>query len=113
MDQVDRVDPEQDQRPFWMSNPMDWQPIDRFILLASLVLLAPGCFGIALLWANWVAPEYFYTPLLNALFLLYATHILLLGGYRNWLGGCSGESLSLSSQIPAIQCVNLPQLQPY
>jgi len=80
MDQVDRVDPEQDQRPFWMSNPMDWQPIDRFILLASLVLLAPGCFGIALLWANWVAPEYFYTPLLKALFLLYATHILLLGG---------------------------------
>ncbi len=71
--------PELVERPFWMSNPMDWQPIDRFILLGSLVLLAPGCFGIGLLWANWLAPEYFNAAIMQALLTLYAIHILVLG----------------------------------
>ena len=39
-------------------NPMDWQPIDRLILLALLVLFAPVCFGLVLIVTNEVAPEY-------------------------------------------------------
>jgi len=68
-------------QPLWRSNPMDWQPIDRFILLASLVLLAPGCFGINLGWASLVSPEYFNTHILYGLLALYVVHILVLLGF--------------------------------
>ena len=70
-----------DARPPWLANPMDWQPIDRFILLASLVLLAPGCFAISLLWAYMASPEYFNADILNGLLGLYAVHILVLTGF--------------------------------
>lgn len=68
-------------QPLWQSSPMDWQPIDRFILLASLVLLAPGCFAISLIWASLVSPEYFNTSILYGLLGLYAIHILVLAGF--------------------------------
>lgn len=59
-------------------NPMDWQPIDRFILLASLVLLAPVGFG-GMLWAtNLLAPEYLNQTLVPYLLWLYAAHIIIL-----------------------------------
>lgn len=68
-------------RPLWLSNPMDWQPIDRFILLALLVLLAPGCFGIGLFWAHRVRPEYFNADIMYGLFGLYVVHALVLLGF--------------------------------
>lgn len=68
-------------QPLWWSNPMDWQPIDRLILLASLVLFAPGCFGIALLWTYMALPEYLNTDIMCGLLGLYAVHILILVGF--------------------------------
>lgn len=70
--------PEQDQRPVWLSNPMDWQPIDRFILLATLVLLAPGCFAIALGATYVIVPEYVNPELAQALLGMYSLHIVVL-----------------------------------
>lgn len=73
--------PEQEVlKPFWMTNPMDWRPIDRFILLASLVMLAPFCFGIALLAGLAAAPEYFNHDIARALLALYAIHLATLAG---------------------------------
>ncbi|WP_421020067.1 hypothetical protein, partial [Klebsiella pneumoniae] len=42
----------------WLSNPLDWQPIDRFILLGALLMIAPMLFGLALLAAMFFAPSY-------------------------------------------------------
>lgn len=66
-------------KPLWLTNPMDWRPIDRFILLASLVLLAPLCFGTALLAGQWLAPDYFDPSLARALLWLYGVHLTGLG----------------------------------
>ena len=60
-------------------NPMDWQAIDRFILLAGLVLLAPVGFGAALLVANDMAPEHINQMYVPGLLWLYSLHIILLG----------------------------------
>lgn len=61
-------------------NPMDWQAIDRFILLASLVLLAPVGFG-GMLWAtDQLAPEYLNQTLVPYLLWLYGTHAIILTG---------------------------------
>lgn len=68
-------------KPFWMTNPMDWRPIDRFILLASLVILAPFCFGIALLAGLNTAPEYFNHDIALGLLVLYAAHLAILAGF--------------------------------
>ena len=74
--------PEQEVRkPFWMTNPMDWRPIDRFILLASLVMLAPLCFGVALLAGLSATPEYFDHDIARGLLILYAIHLTSLAGF--------------------------------
>lgn len=65
----------------WLSNPMDWRPIDRFILLASLVLMAPGFFAVALVLAYQANPEFFNPVILAYLLGLYAVHILVLVGF--------------------------------
>ena len=61
-------------------NPMDWQPIDRLILLALLVLFAPVCFGLVLIVTNEVAPEYLNQTLVPWLLWGYAIHALILVG---------------------------------
>src|SRR5690606_8368056 len=68
-------------KPFWMTNPMDWRPIDRFILLASLVILAPLCFGIALLAGLSTTPEYFDHDIARGLLVLYGIHLAGLAGF--------------------------------
>lgn len=59
-------------------NPMDWKAIDRFILLAALVLLAPVGFGAALLVTDIVAPEHINQTYVPGLLWLYGIHVLLL-----------------------------------
>ncbi len=61
-----------------ITNPMDWRAIDRLILLAALVLLAPVGFGAALLVADIVAPEHINQSYVPGLLWLYGLHILLL-----------------------------------
>ena len=61
-------------------NPMDWQAIDRFILLAGLVMLAPIGFGGMLLATNQLAPEYLNQTLVPILLWTYGAHIALLSG---------------------------------
>src|SRR5690606_37919490 len=68
-------------KPFWMTNPMDWRPIDRFILLASLVILAPLCFGITLLAGLSAAPEYFDHDIARGLLVLYLVHLAGLASF--------------------------------
>lgn len=64
----------------WFSNPLDWRPIDRFILLGSLTLLAPVLFGGALLVAVLAFPHYLHSTTANLLLLLYALQTLAVGG---------------------------------
>ena len=61
-----------------ITNPMDWRAIDRLILLAALVLLAPVGFGAALLVTDIVAPEHINQSYVPGLLWLYGLHILLL-----------------------------------
>ena len=61
-----------------ITNPMDWRAIDRLILLAALVLLAPVGFGTALLVTDIVAPEHINQSYVPGLLWLYGLHILLL-----------------------------------
>ena len=61
-----------------ITNPMDWRAIDRLILLAALVLLAPVGFGTALLVTDIVAPEHINQTYVPGLLWLYGLHILLL-----------------------------------
>ncbi|MCD6061072.1 MAG: diguanylate cyclase [Moraxellaceae bacterium] len=65
----------------WFSNPLDWRTIDRLILLGSLVMLAPGLFGLALVAAFYITPDYLYFGLARPLLVLYGLHVLLLGGF--------------------------------
>lgn len=64
----------------WLSNPLDWRAIDRFILLGALVMLAPGMFGAALVLAMVLAPDYLHLDVAQPLLGLYVLHLLLLGG---------------------------------
>lgn len=76
----------QDKEPGWqlplinrpISNPMDWQPIDRLILLACLVLFAPVGFGSVLLVTNYQAPQYLNQSLVPILLWAYGLHAILL-----------------------------------
>ncbi|EDY86035.1 diguanylate cyclase [gamma proteobacterium HTCC5015] len=63
------------------SNPMDWKAIDRFILLGSLVLLAPLLFAISILVVLWVAPSFLNSQVAYALTTLYAAHVLVMLGF--------------------------------
>lgn len=65
----------------WFSNPLDWRPIDRLILLGALTLLAPGMFG-GVLWATLVfAPEYLVPDVTQAMMIFFIGHGLLLLGF--------------------------------
>lgn len=65
----------------WLSNPLDWRPIDRFILLGALLMIAPALFGFALLAAMAFAPEYLASTIARLLLAMYALHGLMLAGY--------------------------------
>ena len=69
------------RRSAWFTNPLDWRPIDRFMLLASLVLLLPGLCGLALLSTLVVAPDYLDPAVARSLLGLYALHIAVLLGF--------------------------------
>lgn len=64
----------------WFSNPLDWRAIDRLILLGWLVMLAPGMFGLTLLAAMVLTPDYLHIGVAQPLLALYGLHLLLLGG---------------------------------
>ncbi|MDP2166617.1 MAG: GGDEF domain-containing protein [Hydrogenophaga sp.] len=65
----------------WFSNPLDWRPIDRLILLGSLVMLAPVLFGVGLLLSMLLTPHFIDAAIGSFLLGLYALHTVLLGGY--------------------------------
>lgn len=67
--------------PKWLSNPIDWRPIDRFILLSSLVLIAPVLFGFTLVSTIIAKPEFLNLSIAYPLLGLYLFHITLLLGY--------------------------------
>lgn len=61
-----------------LSNPMDWRPIDRFILLAALVMLVPGCFGIGLVSTIVIMPEALNMAIAWPLLGFYLAHAAVL-----------------------------------
>lgn len=65
----------------WLSNPLDWRPIDRFVLLGALLLLAPMLFGLALLATMFFAPSYLSPVAARLLLAMYALHGLVLAVY--------------------------------
>lgn len=65
----------------WFSNPLDWRPIDRFILLAWLVMIAPVLFGVALLATLLFAPDYINTRLGLGFLYFYIAHIVIMSGF--------------------------------
>lgn len=65
----------------WISNPLDWRPIDRLILLASLVMIAPVMFGGTLLAAMWLTPRFIDHGVGVWLLAFYVVHAIVLGTY--------------------------------
>lgn len=65
----------------WFSNPLDWRPIDRLILLGALVMIAPALFGGSLLATLYLAPNYLQPAFIDPLLGFYAVHALLLSGF--------------------------------
>ena len=65
----------------WLSNPLDWAPIDRLILLAGMTLLIPLFFGGALLLALILAPHWLRSGVAVPLLMFYFAYTLLLGGF--------------------------------
>jgi diguanylate cyclase (GGDEF)-like protein len=62
----------------WLSNPLDWRPVDRLILLGALTLLAPGLFGAVMAAGLTMAPVYFNAGRVHGMLGFYAVHVLLL-----------------------------------
>jgi len=60
------------------TNPLDWRPIDRHMLLGSLVMLVPVVFGGWVLGALVMAPDYLQREVAIALLLLFAAQSVLL-----------------------------------
>lgn len=60
------------------NNPLDWRPIDRHILLGTLLLLVPLVFGGWLAGTLWLAPSYLNASVALALLALYGLHGVLL-----------------------------------
>ncbi|MES2919471.1 MAG: GGDEF domain-containing protein [Pseudomonadota bacterium] len=65
----------------WLSNPLDWRPIDRLILLGALTLLAPGMFAAVLLASLAFAPAYLVPGVARAMLAFFLGHGLLLLGF--------------------------------
>lgn len=62
------------------TNPLDWRPIDRHMLLGAILMLVPLVFGGWLSFTLWLAPDYLNHKVAIALLVLYALHALLLMG---------------------------------
>ena len=62
-----------------LTNPMDWRAIDRHILLAVLVMLAPLCLGGYLLGTLVIAPEFLHIDVAIALLAFYALFSVVFG----------------------------------
>lgn len=62
------------------TNPLDWRPIDRHILLGSMLMLVPLVFSGWLVGTLWLAPEYLNHGVAVALLVLYFLQALILGG---------------------------------
>lgn len=65
----------------WISNPLDWRAIDRLILLASLVMIAPVMLGATLLTAMWLTPRFIDHGVGVWLLAFYVVHAIVLGTY--------------------------------
>lgn len=65
----------------WISNPLDWRAIDRLILLASLVMIAPVMLGATLLAAMWLTPRFIDHGVGVWLLAFYVVHAIVLGTY--------------------------------
>lgn len=68
------------ERSRFLTNPLDWRPIDRHLLLGGLVMIAPLLLGGWLFGALQLAPEYLHRGAADALLAGYALHATLLGG---------------------------------
>ncbi len=58
----------------WLSNPLDWRPVDRFILLAGLSLLSPILFGAFLVAGLLITPAWLDPAWSRGLLVMYALH---------------------------------------
>lgn len=65
----------------WFSNPLDWRPIDRFILLAWLVMLLPLIVAGTLIAAQLFAASYIDKDVGLLMLGLSSAHIVVLGAY--------------------------------
>jgi diguanylate cyclase len=63
----------------WRSNPLDWRPIDRMILLGALLTIAPLISGFALLATLLFAPDYLVAEVAHLLLAICAAHAAALG----------------------------------
>lgn len=61
------------------TNPLDWRPIDRHLLLGAMLMLVPLVLGGWLAATLWLAPEYLNHGIATALLALYLVQALLLG----------------------------------
>lgn len=62
----------------WFSNPLDWRPIDRLILLAGMTLLIPLYFGGALAVTLLLAPEWLNARVAGPLLVFYGVYLAIL-----------------------------------
>ena len=69
------------ESPQRFSNPLDWSPIDRQILLGSLLILAPLSFSVWLLATLALAPAYLDKDVTWLLLALYAVQLVALIGF--------------------------------
>jgi diguanylate cyclase len=58
----------------WFSNPLDWPPIDRLLLLSAMVMLVPVFFGVSLAITMVVAPTWLNAEYAVALLVLNGTY---------------------------------------
>jgi diguanylate cyclase len=65
----------------WRSNPLDWRPIDRMILLGALLMIAPLIAGGALSAAVLRAPSYLVPEIAHLLLALCLAHAAALAGF--------------------------------
>jgi diguanylate cyclase (GGDEF)-like protein len=65
----------------WFSNPLDWRPIDRLILLGGLTMLVPVLVALALVLGMVVTPSYLNFSLAWPMLALYVVHGAVLGGF--------------------------------
>ena len=84
-----------DRHGLTLTNPMDWRAIDRHILLAVLVMLAPLCLGGYLLGTLLIAPEFLHVDVAIALLAFYALFSVVFGSLIT--KSTSGTALNTSS----------------